>query len=293
MGSNKKMLIPLIAASIVFFLLFYIYYYRKYTTLKSKHRNHHSCLSRKRSVSVMEYKTLELATDNFQESNILGSGGFGCVYKGKLEGNLYVAVKRLAGAHPDSITEFQTEVDILSKIEHPNIISLLGYSIRDDTRLLVYELMPFGSLETQLHGPSRGSALTWNLRMKIALDIARGLEYLHEHCHPPVIHRDLKSSNILLDSNFNCQGLAPEYLIDDKSDVYAFGVVLLELLLGRKPMEKMADHCQSIVTWAMPQLTDRTKLVKIVDPAIRDTMDLKHLYQWQWCVCKGKQVIGH
>ncbi|KAL7106492.1 hypothetical protein ACP275_07G116900 [Erythranthe tilingii] len=211
MGSNKKLLIPLIAASIalcglVFFLLFYIYYYRKYTTLKSKHRNHHSCLSRKRSVSVMEYKTLELATDNFQESNILGSGGFGCVYKGKLEGNLYVAVKRLAGGHPDSITEFQTEVDILSKIEHPNIISLLGYSIRDDTRLLVYELMPFGSLETQLHGPSRGSALTWNLRMKIALDIARGLEYLHEHCHPPVIHRDLKSSNILLDSNFNAKG---------------------------------------------------------------------------------------
>ncbi|KAL7106490.1 hypothetical protein ACP275_07G116800 [Erythranthe tilingii] len=313
MGSNKKILIPLIAASIllgglIFFLLFYIYYYRYYP-LKSKHKDQHSCLSRKRSVSVMEYKTLELATDNFQESNILGSGGFGCVYKAKLQPNFYVAVKRLAAGHPDSITEFQTEVDILSKVDHPNIINLLGYSILDQTRLLVYELMPFGSLETQLHGPSRGSALTWNLRMKIALDIARGLEYLHEHCHPPVIHRDLKSSNILLDSNFNAKlsdfGLAvvdgpqknknniklsgtlgyvaPEYLLDgkltDKSDVYAFGVVLLELLLGRKPMEKMADHCQSIVTWAMPQLTDRTKLVKIVDPAIRDTMDLKHLYQ--------------
>ncbi|XP_012844284.1 PREDICTED: probable receptor-like protein kinase At1g80640 isoform X1 [Erythranthe guttata] len=313
-SSNKKLLIPLLIAAasivlgggLVFFLLFYIYYYRK----SNLHKHQHStCLSRKRSVSVMEYKTLELATDNFQESNILGSGGFGCVYKAKLQPNFYVAVKRLAAGHPDSITEFQTEVDILSKIEHPNIISLLGYSILDQTRLLVYELMPFGSLETQLHGPSRGSALTWNLRMKIALDIARGLEYLHEHCHPPVIHRDLKSSNILLDSNFNAKlsdfGLAvvdgpqknknniklsgtlgyvaPEYLLDgkltDKSDVYAFGVVLLELLLGRKPMEKMADHCQSIVTWAMPQLTDRTKLVKIVDPAIRDTMDLKHLYQ--------------
>ncbi|EYU31642.1 hypothetical protein MIMGU_mgv1a0067152mg, partial [Erythranthe guttata] len=176
-SSNKKLLIPLLIAAasivlgggLVFFLLFYIYYYRK----SNLHKHQHStCLSRKRSVSVMEYKTLELATDNFQESNILGSGGFGCVYKAKLQPNFYVAVKRLAAGHPDSITEFQTEVDILSKIEHPNIISLLGYSILDQTRLLVYELMPFGSLETQLHGPSRGSALTWNLRMKIALDIA-------------------------------------------------------------------------------------------------------------------------
>lgn len=145
--------------------------------------------------------------------------------------------------------------------------------------------------------------------MKIALDAARGLEYLHEHCNPPVIHRDLKSSNILLDSNYNAKisdfGLAitvggqnknniklsgtlgyvaPEYLLDgkltEKSDVYAFGVVLLELLMGRKPIEKMAPaQCQSIVTWAMPQLTDRSRLPNIVDPAIRNTMDLKHLYQ--------------
>lgn len=139
--------------------------------------------------------------------------------------------------------------------------------------------------------------------------LTRGLEYLHEHCNPPVIHRDLKSSNILLDSNFNAKlsdfGLAiingaqskkniklsgtvgyvaPEYLLDgkltEKSDVYAFGVVLLELLLGRRPVEKLApSQCQSIVTWAMPQLTDRSKLPNIVDPVIKDTMDLKHLYQ--------------
>ncbi|KAL0341425.1 UNVERIFIED_CONTAM: putative receptor-like protein kinase [Sesamum radiatum] len=183
----------------------------------------------------MDHKTLELATDNFGDSNMLGAGGFGCVYHGKLEGNLCVAVKRLSGANLDAIKEFQTEVELLSKIQHPNIITLLGYSIHADTRLLIYELMEYGSLETQLHGPSRGSALTWHLRMKIALDAARGLEYLHEHCHPPVIHRDLKSSNILLDSNFNAK--------------------------------------------AMPQLTDRTKLPNIVDPVIRNSVDLKHLYQ--------------
>ncbi|KAI3506089.1 hypothetical protein L1887_28445 [Cichorium endivia] len=263
----------------------------------------------KGSVVVMDYNLLESSTNNFGESEILGVGGFGCVYKARLDDNLHVAVKRLDGGSQDAIKEFQTEVDLLSKIHHPNIITLLGYCVHDETKLLVYELMDNGSLETQLHGPSSGSNLTWHSRMKIALDTARGLEYLHENCKPSVIHRDLKSSNILLDSSFNAKlsdfGLAimdgdqnknniklsgtlgyvaPEYLLDgkltDKSDVYAFGVVLLELLLGRRPVEKLAEsQCQSIVTWAMPQLTDRSKLPNIVDPVIRYTMDLKHLYQ--------------
>lgn len=332
MGSNKKTIISLIVASsalgliILFFICLGIY--RRRNTLKSEKDNPHSSgyakefvlspfmgsrsslkmTSTRGTVTFMDYKLLETATNNFRESDILGVGGFGCVYKGLLDNNVYAAVKRLIGESPDSIREFQTEVDLLSKIQHPNIISLLGYSIHGDTRFIVYELMENGSLETQLHGPSHGSALTWNCRIKIALDTARALEYLHEHCKPQVIHRDLKSSNILLDSNFNCKlsdfGLAvthgtnkgniklsgtlgyvaPEYLLDgkltDKSDVYAFGVVLLELLLGRRPVEKLApSQCQSIVTWAMPQLTDRSKLPHIVDPLIRDTMDLKHLYQ--------------
>lgn len=259
-------------------------------------------------VDVMDYNLLKTATNNFQESEILGSGGFGCVYKGQLDDNLFVAVKRLDSQTRDAMKEFQTEVDILSKIQHPNIINLLGYCVHDETKLLVYELMENDSLDTQLHGPSSGSNLTWYCRMKIALDIARALEYLHEHCKPSVIHRDLKSSNILLDSKFNAKladfGLAvmegtnskniklsgtlgyvaPEYLLDgkltDKSDVYAFGVVLLELLLKRRPVEKIApSQCQSIVTWALPQLTDRSQLPRVIDPVIRDTMDLKHLYQ--------------
>lgn len=262
----------------------------------------------KKAATLMNYKVLETATKKFQESNILGVGGFGCVYKAQLDDNVHVAVKKLDGGSEDAIIEFETEVQLLSKIQHPNIITLLGYSIYGESRLLVYELMQNGSLETQLHGSSHGSALTWEHRLKIALDTARGLEYLHEHCNPPIIHRDLKSSNILLDPNFNAKlsdfGLAvttgshnkniklsgtlgyvaPEYLLDgkltDKSDVYAFGVVLLELLLGRKPVEKLAPaQCQSIVTWAMPQLTDRSKLPNIVDPVISNTMDLKHLYQ--------------
>ncbi|XP_054819641.1 probable receptor-like protein kinase At1g80640 [Prosopis cineraria] len=264
---------------------------------------------KKGSVPIIDHKTIEKATNNFLESNILGEGGFGCVYKARLDDNLDVAVKKLHCESQDAEREFQNEVDLLSKIQHPNVISFLGCSSNGDTRFIVYELMRKGSLETQLHGPSHGSALTWHMRIKIALDTARGLEYLHEICNPPVIHRDLKSSNILLDTNFNAKisdfGLAiadrsqdkndiklsgtlgyvaPEYILDgkltDKSDVYAFGVVLLELLLGRKPVEKLAPtQCRSIVTWAMPQLTDRSKLPNIVDPKIKDTMDPKHLYQ--------------
>ncbi|XP_062165447.1 probable receptor-like protein kinase At1g80640 [Alnus glutinosa] len=332
MDARKKMLIVLIVActalalAILSLLCFWIYH-RKFS-----HKSHRSSRSKdaekglalapflnkfssiktvgkKGSVPLIDYKLLEKATDNFRDSNILGVGGFGCVYKAKLDDNLYVAVKKLNCESQDAESEFENEVNLLSKIQHPNIISLLGSSVYGETRFIVYELMQNGCLETQLHGPSHGSALTWHMRMKIALDAARGLEYMHEHCSPAVIHRDLKSSNILLDSNFNAKlsdfGLAvtdgtqnknniklsgtlgyvaPEYLLDgkltDKSDVYAFGVVLLELLLGRRPVEKLAPaQCQSIVTWAMPQLTDRSKLPNIVDPVVKDTMDLKHLYQ--------------
>uniref|UniRef100_A0ACD5YI54 Uncharacterized protein n=1 Tax=Avena sativa TaxID=4498 RepID=A0ACD5YI54_AVESA len=265
--------------------------------------------SKKCLVAMMEYTSLEKATGNFSESNVLGAGGFGCVYKGNFDGGFVAAVKRLGGEDQEYEKEFENELDLLQRIRHSNIVSLVGFCIHEENRFIVYELMENGSLETQLHGPSDGSALSWHIRMKIALDTARGLEYLHEHCNPPIIHRDLKSSNILLDSDFNAKisdfGLAvssgnrskgnlklsgtlgyvaPEYLLDgkltEKSDVYAFGVVLLELLLGRRPIEKMtASQCQSIVTWAMPQLIDRSKLPTIIDPVIKNTMDLKHLYQ--------------
>lgn len=262
---------------------------------------------KKGNVSVLEYHLLEAATNNFEESNKIGEGGRGRVYKACLGENFVAAVKKLDGEGIEK--EFQNEVGWLNKIQHQNIVTLIGYCIHEETRFLVYEFMQNGSLESRLHGHSSGSALTWSLRMKIALDVARGLEYLHERCDPGVLHRDLKSSNILLDTNFNAKVsgfslavtvgmqnkndlkvsetmgyLAPEYLLDgkltEKSDVYAFGVVLLELLTGKKPVEKTSPaHHQSIVTWAMPQLTDRSKLPNIVDPVIRDKMDPKHLYQ--------------
>ncbi|MCO5557454.1 hypothetical protein L7F22_011019 [Adiantum nelumboides] len=176
---------------------------------------------------------------------------------------------------------------------------------------MVYELMLNGSLEDQLHGPSQGRGLNWDLCMKIALDAARGLEHLHERCNPPIIHRDFKSSNILLDASFNAkvsdfglaiptsdisddkslelQGtfgyVAPEYLLDgilsEKSDVYAFGVVLLELISGRKSIDKsMPEGSQSLVTWARPMLKVGAKLTDLLDPKLeKEPLDLKHLHQ--------------
>ncbi|KAK1370203.1 Protein kinase domain-containing protein [Heracleum sosnowskyi] len=157
------------------------------------------------AVIVFEYELLVAATNNFKEDNILGEGGSGRVYKVLFSGQLVVVVKRLKGGKLDAEKEFENEIAWLRVIKHQKVISLLGYCIHNETRFLVYEMMPNRSLESQLHGPSQGSTLTWNIRMKIALDIARGLEYLHERCNPPVIHRNLKSSNILLDSNFNAK----------------------------------------------------------------------------------------
>ncbi|CAH2077296.1 unnamed protein product, partial [Thlaspi arvense] len=315
LDAHKKLLIALIISSsslgliILCCLCFWIYHLSKKSPKTTKNSESGISISKKGFVQSFDYKTLEKATGGFKDSNLVGRGGFGFVYKASLDNHTLAAVKKIENVSQEAKREFQNEVDLLSKIHHPNIISLLGYGSEISSSFIVYELMENGSLDSQLHGPSRGSALTWHMRMKIALDTARGVEYLHERCRPPVIHRDIKSSNILIDSSFNAKisdfGLAvtvgvhgknniklsgtvgyvaPEYLLDgkltDKSDVYAFGVVLLELLLGRRPVEKLSSvQCQSLVTWAMPQLTDRSKLPKIVDPVIKDTMDHKHLYQ--------------
>ncbi|KAJ6697780.1 hypothetical protein OIU85_017786 [Salix viminalis] len=299
---HKKIILLLIVACSVLVVIVFLsllccfIYYRK------------SCQKKKAAYCSDVEKGLSLAPffGKFSSSRM---GGFGLVYKAVLEDDSSIAVKKLDCATDDAQREFENELGLLSKFQHPNIISIVGYSVHEEMGFIIYELMPNGSLEDLLHGTSRGSSLNWHSRLKIALDTARGLEYLHEFCKPAVIHRDLKSSNILLDANFNAKlsdfGLAvadsshnksklklsgtvgyvaPEYLLDgvltDKSDVYAFGVVLLELLLGKRPVEKLAPaHCRSIVTWAMPQLTNRAVLPTIVDPVIRDSVDEKYLFQ--------------
>jgi len=231
------------------------------------------------------YEELYQITNGFSAQNLLGEGGFGSVYKGCLADGREVAVKKLKDGGGQGEREFHAEVDIISRVHHRHLVSLVGYCISDDQRLLVYDFVPNNTLHYHLHG--RGvPVLEWPARVRIAAGSARGIAYLHEDCHPRIIHRDIKSSNILLDNNFEAlvadfglarlamdacthvttrvMGtfgyLAPEYAssgkLTERSDVFSFGVVLLELITGRKPVDAskpLGD--ESLVEWARPLLT--------------------------------------
>ncbi|KAL2334203.1 hypothetical protein Fmac_015416 [Flemingia macrophylla] len=238
------------------------------------------------SRSLFAYEELMNATNNFSTQNLLGEGGFGCVYKGLLPDGTEVAVKQLKIEGGQGEREFKAEGDIISRIHHRHLVSLVGYCISDNRRLLVYDFVPNNTLHFHLHGEGEPQ-LEWEKRLKIAAGAARGIAYLHEDCNPRIIHRDIKSSNILLDYNFEARvsdfGLAklavdanthvttrvmgtfgyvaPEYVstgkLTEKSDVYSFGVMLLELITGRKPVDiSQPDGQESLVEWARPLLSD-------------------------------------
>ncbi|KAE8678037.1 putative receptor-like protein kinase [Hibiscus syriacus] len=190
---------------------------------------------------------LELATNRFSKENVLGERGHGVVYRGKLINGTPVAVKKIFNLG-QAEKEFRVEVEAIRHVRHKNLVRLLGYCIEGTHRMLVYEYVNNGNLEQWLHGDMRQHRyLTWEARIKILLGTAKALTYLHEAIEPKVVHRDIKSSNILIDDDFNAKvsdfGLAkyvaPEYantgLLNEKSDVYSFGVVLLEAITGRDP----------------------------------------------------------
>ncbi|KAJ4788570.1 Proline-rich receptor-like protein kinase PERK8 [Rhynchospora pubera] len=238
------------------------------------------------SQASFSYEELYDITGGFSPENILGEGGFGCVYKGRLSDGKDVAVKQLKGGGGQGEREFQAEVEIISRVHHRHLVSLVGYCIAEDHRLLVYDFVSNGTLHYHLHGKGR-PCMEWSTRVKVAAGSARGLAYLHEDCHPRIIHRDIKSSNILLDDNFDAQVadfglarlaendvthvstrvmgtfgyLAPEYAstgkLTERSDVFSFGVVLLELITGRKPVDGNRPLGEeSLVEWARPYLTE-------------------------------------
>ncbi|KAJ6673664.1 SERINE-THREONINE/TYROSINE-PROTEIN KINASE CATALYTIC DOMAIN-CONTAINING PROTEIN-RELATED [Salix viminalis] len=158
------------------------------------------------SKSTFSYDELARATDGFSNANLLGQGGFGYVHKGVLPNGKEVAVKQLKAGSGQGEREFQAEVEIISRVHHKHLVSLVGYCITGSHRLLVYEFVPNNTLEFHLHGKGRPT-MDWPARLKIALGSAKGLAYLHEDCHPKIIHRDIKASNILLDFKFEAKVL--------------------------------------------------------------------------------------
>ncbi|KAJ1415630.1 Serine-threonine/tyrosine-protein kinase, catalytic domain [Sesbania bispinosa] len=256
------------------------------------------------NLRIFTFAELKAATRNFRADTLLGEGGFGKVYKGWLEerassksgSGTVIAVKKLNSESLQGIEEWQSEVHFLGRLSHPNLVKLLGYCLEETELLLVYEFMQKGSLENHLFG--RGSAvqpLPWEIRLKIAIGAARGLAFLHTS--EKVIYRDFKASNILLDGSYNAKisdfGLAklgpsasqshvttrvmgtygyaaPEYVATGhlyvKSDVYGFGVVLVEILTGLRALDPNRPSGQHNLTdWVKPYLQDRRKLKSIMD----------------------------
>ncbi|KAK2985309.1 hypothetical protein RJ640_024305 [Escallonia rubra] len=237
------------------------------------------------SKSTFSYEELAMATDGFSDANLLGQGGFGFVHRGVLPNGKEVAVKQLKAGSGQGEREFQAEIEIISRVHHKHLVSLVGYCMTGSQRLLVYEFVPNNTLEFHLHEKGRPT-MDWSTRLRIALGSAKGLAYIHEDCHPKIIHRDIKASNILLDFNFEAKVadfglakftsdvathistrvmgtfgyLAPEYAasgqLTEKSDVFSFGVMLLEMITGRRPYDKLQTFMDdSLVDWARPLLT--------------------------------------
>ncbi|CAH9123897.1 unnamed protein product [Cuscuta epithymum] len=257
------------------------------------------------NVKAFTFLELKNATRNFRREGLLGEGGFGYVYKGWIDEHtltptkpgtgIVIAIKKLKPEGFQGHKEWLTEVNYLGQLQHPNLVKLIGYCLDGDNRLLAYEFLSKGSLENHLF--RRGSQpMSWATRIKVAIDAARGLAFLH-NAKEPVIYRDFKAANILLDTEFNSklsdfglakagptggrthvttrvmgtQGyVAPEYIatgrLTTKSDVYSFGVVLLELLCGRRAVDNSKQGVeQHLVEWVKPYMEDKRKLFRIMD----------------------------
>ncbi|BAT86038.1 hypothetical protein VIGAN_04365100 [Vigna angularis var. angularis] len=256
------------------------------------------------------FNELRTATRNFRPDSMVGEGGFGSVFKGwideqtlaptKAGTGMVIAVKRLNQESNQGHIEWLTEINYLGQLSHPNLVKLIGYSLEDDHRILVYEFVAKGSLDNHLfRRASYIEPLSWNIRMKIALDAAKGLAFLHSD-EVDVIFRDFKTSNILLDSNYNAKlsdfGLAkngpegdkshvstrvmgtfgyaaPEYIatghLTKRSDIYSFGVVLLELMSGKRALDSNRPNGEhNLVEWAKPLLINKHKISQVMDARI-------------------------
>ncbi|KAK7342875.1 hypothetical protein VNO80_25833 [Phaseolus coccineus] len=264
---------------------------------------------------VFSYASIVEATNDFSSENKLGQGGFGPVYKGILPTMQEVAVKKLSKSSRQGLLEFKNELTVISKLQHTNLVQLLGYCIHEDERILIYEYMPNKSLDFILFDWTKNQLLDWNKRFSIIEGIAQGLLYLHKYSRHRIIHRDLKASNILLDENMNPKisdfGIAkmftqqdsesnttrivgtygymsPEYAMEGvfstKSDVYSFGVLLFEIVSGKRNNSFYTDERQLNLVGHTWELWKEGEVLKLVDPSLNDSFSEEEVLR---CVHAG------
>ncbi|XP_065852052.1 putative serine/threonine-protein kinase isoform X2 [Euphorbia lathyris] len=253
------------------------------------------------NVRVFSYNSLRSATDSFHPSNRIGGGGFGVVYRGVLRDGTQVAIKTLSAESKQGKNEFMTEITMISNIRHPNLVELIGCCVENSNRILVYEYMENNSLTTSLLSSKRKHiSMDWSTRAAICIGTASGLEFLHEVVEPPIVHRDIKASNILLDGNLQPKigdfglaklfpdnvthvttrvagtvgYLAPEYAslgqLTKKADVYSFGILMLEIISGRSSSKAaFGVDLLILVEWAW-KLKNEERLLDVVDPEITE-----------------------
>jgi Leucine-rich repeat (LRR) protein len=270
--------------------------------------------------SKLTFTDLVNATNNFDKENIIGCGGYGLVYKAELGDGSKVAIKKLSSEMCLMDREFSAEVDALSMAQHDNLVPLWGYCIQGNSRFLIYSYMENGSLDDWLHNRDDGASsfLDWPMRLKIAQGASRGLSYIHDVCKPQIVHRDIKSSNILLDREFKAYvadfGLSrlvlpnkthvttelvgtlgyipPEYgqgwVATLRGDIYSFGVVLLELLTGQRPVP-ISFVSKELVQWVC-EMRSKGKQIDVLDPALRSTGYEEQMLKMLEAAC---QCVNH
>ncbi|XP_044461070.1 receptor-like serine/threonine-protein kinase SD1-8 [Mangifera indica] len=268
----------------------------------SSKRDYTSEIADELELPLFDFYTIATATDNFSDDNKLGEGGFGCVYMGRLIEGQEIAVKRLSRNSGQGIEEFKNEVKLIARLQHRNLVRLLGCCIDMDEKMLVYEYMEYRSLDSILFNKAKSNLLNWQRRFNIICGIARGLLYLHQDSRFRIIHRDLKASNILLDKDLNPKisdfGMArifggdqieaktkrvvgtygymsPEYAMDGlfsaKSDVFSFGVLLLEIVSGKKNKGFFHSNSEHNLLGQVWRMWKEGKALEVVDSAVADS----------------------